>query len=80
MAFTDGIEYLPVGGGPVPVFDAAETVAVCFKYRNRIGLELALEALREMGTRKIYDERNTAFQAVDRVAIIMRPYLESLAS
>jgi len=64
----------------VRVFGPAKTVADCFKYRNKIGLEVALEALRDC-----YRQRNAAmdelFKAakVCRVARVMQPYLESLA-
>jgi predicted transcriptional regulator of viral defense system len=46
-AFTDGIEHLVVDCVSVPVFNAAKTVADCFKYRNKIGLDVAMEALRD---------------------------------
>ena len=46
-AFTAGIETHELEGVPVRVYSAAKTVADCFKYRNKIGLEVALEALRD---------------------------------
>jgi predicted transcriptional regulator of viral defense system len=46
-ALTEGIEAVEIDGLKVPVFNAAKTVADCFKYRNKIGLDVALEALRD---------------------------------
>ena len=65
---------------PVRVYGVAKTVVDCFKYRNKIGLEVALEALRECrrGHATGMDElwRNAK---ICRVANVMRPYLESVA-
>ena len=80
-AFTDGIEHLVVDGVSVPVFNAAKTVADCFKYRNKIGLDVALEALRDgWAQRKFTMDDIWHFAAVDRVANVIRPYLESVTS
>lgn len=46
-ALTEGVEHMEIDGVQVPVFNLAKTVADCFKYRNKIGLEVALEALRD---------------------------------
>jgi predicted transcriptional regulator of viral defense system len=68
-----------VEGVPLPIFSAAKTVADCFKYRHKIGLDVALEALRESYRQKksSMDELWEAAK-VCRVANVMRPYLESL--
>jgi predicted transcriptional regulator of viral defense system len=80
-AFTDGIERLLVDGVSVPVFNVAKTVADCFKYRNKIGLDVALEALRDgWAQRKFTMDEIWHFAAVDRVANVMRPYLESVTT
>ena len=80
-AFTDGIEKLVVDGVDVPVFNAAKTVADCFKYRNKIGIDVALEALRDgWAQRKFTMDAIWHFAAVDRVANVMRPYLESVTT
>ena len=80
-AFTDGIERLSVDGVSVPVFSAAKTVADCFKYRNKIGLDVALEALRDgWAQRKFTMDEIWHFATVDRVANVMRPYLESVTT
>jgi predicted transcriptional regulator of viral defense system len=68
-----------VEGIDVPVFTPAKTVADCFKFRHKIGLDVALEALREASRQKkaSMDELWEAAK-ICRVANVMRPYLESL--
>jgi hypothetical protein len=68
-----------VDGVPVRVYGVAKTVADCFKYRNKIGLDVSLEALREAwtGRRATVDEL-WRYAKVCRVAVVMRPYLEAL--
>jgi predicted transcriptional regulator of viral defense system len=79
-ALTFGVEERGVEGVPVRVTSPAKTVADCFKYRNKIGVDVAVEALvayrRER--RGSVDELLRA-AAVDRVAVILRPYLEALS-
>ena len=80
-ALTEGIDQILVDGVEVPVFNAAKTVADCFKYRNKIGLDVALEALRDGWTaRKLTMDALWHYAAIDRVANVMRPYLESVAA
>jgi len=78
--FTEGVEEYVVDGVTVRVTGVAKTVADCFKYRNKIGLDVALEALREAwhGKRMTSDDI-WHYAKVCRVANVMRPYLESLA-
>jgi len=78
-ALTTGVETRVVDGVALRVTDIAKTVADCFKFRNKIGLDVALEALREA----VRHRRATADSIWDaakvcRVATVMRPYLESL--
>lgn len=79
-AFNEGIETHTVQGVAIRVYDPAKTVADCFKYRNKIGLDVALEALRE-GKRagKCTNEQLWHYAKVCRVANVMRPYLEAMA-
>ncbi|MBZ5631450.1 MAG: type IV toxin-antitoxin system AbiEi family antitoxin domain-containing protein [Acidobacteriia bacterium] len=74
-----GVQERQVQGGKVRVFSPAKTVADCFKYRHKIGMDVALEALREAYKRKkaSMDELFEAAKAC-RVANVMKPYLESL--
>jgi len=79
-ALTGGVEAHVVDGVTIHVTGVAKTVADCFKYRNKIGLDVALEALREAW----HEKRMTSddiwrYAKVCRVANVMRPYLESLA-
>jgi len=81
LALTEGIEPIEIDGVKVPVFNAAKTVADCFKYRNKIGLDVALEALRDGWLqRKLTMDALWHYATVDRVANVMRPYLESVTA
>ena len=76
-ALRDGVETRTIEGVPVAVTTPARTVADCFKYRNKIGLDVALEALREYRrARRSMDDLARAARVV-RVANVMRPYLEA---
>ena len=78
-AFTEGVEEHIVDGVTIRVTGVAKTVADCFKYRNKIGLDVALEALREAWHEKrMTSEDIWHYAKVCRVANVMRPYLESL--
>lgn len=74
-----GVEEHHIDNATVRVFSVAKTVADCFKYRNKIGQDVALEALRECWKNRRATMDNLWQEAqVCRVANIMRPYLESL--
>ena len=79
-ALTEGVEEHSVDGVTVRITGVAKTVADCFKCRNKIGLDVALEALRDAwhGKRMTSDDI-WRYAKVCRVANVMRPYLESLA-
>ena len=79
-ALTSGIEEHTVEGVPVKVYSPAKTVADCFKYRHKIGLDVALEALRDCRRqrRATTDELWQAAR-VCRVANVVRPYMEMLS-
>lgn len=80
-ALSEGIESMQIDGVQVPVFNAAKTVADCFKYRNKIGLDVALEALRDgWSQRKLTMDALWQYATIDRVANVMRPYLESVTT
>ena len=68
-----------VEGVPLRVFSVAKTVADCFKYRNKIGLDVALEALREsIRSRKATVDDLWKAAKVCRVANVIKPYMEAL--
>jgi predicted transcriptional regulator of viral defense system len=78
-AFTFGVERHVIDGIPVRVYSAAKTVADCFKFRSKVGLDVALEALRE-GLRAKRVSRDSVWAAakVCRVTSVIRPYLEAI--
>jgi predicted transcriptional regulator of viral defense system len=80
LAFTFGVERHLIDGVTVRIYSAAKTVADCFKYRNKIGLDVAIEALRE-GLRAKRFTRDAFWTAakVCRVTAVIRPYLEALS-
>jgi len=66
-----------MGGVPVRVYSPAKTVADCFKFRSKVGLDVVLEALREVWrSRKATAGELMEAAEVDRVSRVMRPYLE----
>ena len=76
-----GITIISVDGVVrIPVTNVAKTIADCFKFRNKIGLDVALEALRDAWQKKKLT-MDDLWQAAEhcRVANVMRPYMESLA-
>lgn len=78
-ALTAGVETHSIEGLTVRVYNPAKTVADCFKYRNKIGLDVALEALRDCWRKKKATSDDLWHYAkVCRVAHVMRPYLESV--
>lgn len=79
-ALTSGIEDHIIEKVHVRVYGPAKTVADCFKYRNKIGLDVALEALRDCWRhRRATMDELWKYAKVCRVANVMRPYLESIA-
>lgn len=78
-ALGSGVEEHDIDGTKVRVFGVAKTVADCFKFRNKIGQDVAVEALQEVvRSRKATPARVMEFAEIDRVAKIVRPYLEAL--
>ena len=79
-ALTRGVEDHVIDGVPVRVTSVARTVADCFKFRNKIGLDVALESLQEAwrAKRASMDEL-WRYATLCRVANVMRPYMESLS-
>jgi predicted transcriptional regulator of viral defense system len=78
-AFSEGIETHELDGVPVRIYSREKTLADCFKYRNKLGLDTVLEALK---TYKDHFPTNVNalmhFAAVCRVSHVMRPYLEAI--
>jgi len=78
-ALTEGIETHRIEGVDVRVYSAAKTVADCFKYRNKVGIDVAVEALRDFGLRHRGGATDLArFARICRVTRVMQPYLDAI--
>jgi hypothetical protein len=78
-ALTEGIHTHILEGVRVKIYNPAKTVADCFKYRNKIGIDVAIEALREaLHNRKCSVDALWNYAKICRVSNIMRPYMEAL--
>ena len=78
--FKAGIEKHKVVSVDIRVYSVAKRIADCFKFRNSIGVDVALEALREgLRQKKVTLNEIQRFAQIDRVEKIMQPYLEALA-
>jgi predicted transcriptional regulator of viral defense system len=79
QALTYGIQQHSVEGLSVRVYSPAKTVADCFKYRNKVGVDVALEALRDcLRQRKATSDELWEAAKICRMANVMRPYLEAV--
>lgn len=78
-AFSQGIETHTLVGVPVRVYSVAKTVADCFKFRRKIGLDVALEALRQtLRERRTTRDELWQMAKVCRVSNVIKPYLEAM--
>jgi len=77
--YSAGIEEHLMDGTTIFIYNREKTIADCFKYRNKIGLDIALEALKEGIAQGCDIELIMEFARVDRVEKIMRPYMEALS-
>lgn len=74
-----GVEVHRVDGVDVRLYNAAKTVADCFRFRNRIGIDVAVEALRLFRSRKRAQMRALLeYARLCRVERVMKPYIEAL--
>ncbi|OGP97190.1 MAG: transcriptional regulator [Deltaproteobacteria bacterium RBG_19FT_COMBO_52_11] len=79
QAFTLGIQTHKIDGIPVRIYSPGKTIADCFKYRNKIGLDTAIEALKlYRGKKRFKADDLMKFARACRVEKIIRPYLEAL--
>jgi predicted transcriptional regulator of viral defense system len=79
QAFTIGIQTYKIDGVPVRIYSPEKTIADCFKYRNKIGLDTAIEALKLYRGKKHFKADDLVkFARACRVEKIIRPYLEAL--
>ena len=80
-AYTAGIESVVEHGSTIRVYSVTKTITDCFKFRHKIGLDVALEALKDAWQqRKLDMDQVTHFARVNRVAKVMQPYLEAVVA
>ena len=78
-SYNSGIEERIVDGTTIKVYSIPKTIADCFKYRNKIGLDVAIEALKDViMNRRVALEELIYYAKICRVHKIMMPYLEAL--
>jgi len=77
-AFIEGIEQVDVDGITLHVYNPEKTLADCFKFRNRIGMDVVLEALELYRTRKTFlPGKLMEYARICRVSNVIAPYLEA---
>ena len=77
-ALSEGIEIHQIEGVEVEIYNKAKTIADCFKFRNKIGLDIALEALKDSRQRKLCtNDEIWKYAKLCRVSNVMKPYLEA---
>ena len=80
-AYAEGIQTVTEHGAPIRVYSVAKTVTDCFKFRNKIGLDVALEALKDgWRSRRVTMAELHHFARINRVERVMQPYLEAVAA
>jgi len=78
-AFAQGVQTHWIEGVPVRIYDPDKTVVDCFKYRNKVGLDVAIEALRDcIAQRKSTMDQLWKYVGLCRVSNIIRPYMEAM--
>jgi predicted transcriptional regulator of viral defense system len=78
-AFSQGIEIKQIDNIPVKIYSMEKTIADTFKFRNRIGLDTATEALRAYMERKDRNiDKLIHYAEICRVSRIIRPYIEAI--
>jgi len=79
-ALTEGVETHPVEGVNVRFYSAAKTVADCFKFRNKIGIDVAVEALKDFSrTHRGGANELAPFARICRITRVIQPYLDAIA-
>jgi predicted transcriptional regulator of viral defense system len=81
QAYTEGIQTMVEHGSPLRIYNVAKTVTDCFKFRHKIGLDVALEALKEAWrTRQVTMAELNHHAKINRVDRVMQPYLEAVVA
>ena len=73
-----GVDIHPLNDIPVRMTNPARTVVDCFKYRNRVGLDVCLEALKDVLQRGLKPVEVMDYAKIQRVTSVIRPYLDAL--
>jgi predicted transcriptional regulator of viral defense system len=80
-AMTEGIERYSIQSHQVPITDPARTIVDCFRYRNKIGIDVAMEGLREgIRQRKCTPDQLWQYAKKAHVWTVMRPYVETVVA
>lgn len=78
-SFQSGVEKHQVDGVPIRIYSPEKTLADCFKYRNKIGIDIVLEALKLYKARKKFNLNELLkYAIICRVEKVMKPYLEAM--
>ena len=79
-ALSSGVQTIKIDEVPIRIYSPEKTIADCFKYRNKVGLDIAIEALRAYREQHKRPNRRALFHyaQVNRVEKVMRPYLEAI--
>ena len=78
QALTEMTEQHKLEGVSVKVYGCAKTVADCFKFRNKIGIDVALEALREYFKQRLPEKDLWHYAEICRVKNVIYPYMEAM--
>ena len=80
-AMIEGVERYPIQSREVPITNPARTIVDCFRYRNKIGIDIAVEGLREgIQHRKCTPDELWQYAKKARVWTVMRPYVQTVVS
>ena len=80
-AYSEGIDTVVEHGSAIRVYSVAKTVTDCFKFRHKVGLDVALEALKDAWRQHKLDmDQVTRFARINRVEKVMQPYLETVVA
>lgn len=86
FSFSTGVQTHTIEGVSIHITDPYKTVVDCFKYRNKIGMDIAIEALREILVSPVHEKDSLNIRTeirhyaqICRVEQVMRPYLEALS-
>ena len=80
-AYSEGVETVMEHGSAIRIYSVAKTITDCFKFRHKVGLDVALEALKEAWRQgKLNLDEVTRYATINRVARVMQPYLETIVA